>query len=270
MIELSDLKAKAFSFVLKYKMRLTFVTGTLAWIILLKAVYVLIPVTPLVRLGLIYSFAVLFIGFAACFSQLLATPISFSVAVWWYNRRHKPEATEFPELAAIAAKMGLAKLKKIQLTDNPQVKSAYTNMTTGTITVPRSWKDYYTLEQLIAISAHEIAHLRTKKQSYLDMMVVVLVTCASAMTIGFFEATIFAQVGALAVFYLLLAWALRRNEYRADKVAADYVGPDQLIGVFEDFISKGYTEGSETHPSPKKRIGALRRYFAKKSSRRSR
>ena len=258
------MKAKTFSFVLKYKMRLALGAGTLAWIILLKAVYFLIPVTPLIRLVLTSSFLVFSMGFAASFSQFIAMPISFSITTWWYNRGHKPEATEFPELAAVAAKMGLSRLKKIQLTDNPQVKSAYTNMPTGTITVPRSWKDYYSLEQLIGISAHEIAHLITKRVSYLDMGLVLAGTVLATLTIGLFEPVTSAQLGALVVFYFLLSWALRRNEYRADSVAADYVGADVLIAVFEDFIAKGYTEGSETHPSPQKRIDALRKHVAKK------
>ncbi len=70
------------------------------------------------------------------------------------------------------------------------------------------------------------------------------------------------SLGGLAVFYLLLIVALRRNEYRADEEAAKVLGPDHLIEVFKDFDSDPrYAGGSESHPPPKKRIRRLRRLF---------
>jgi Zn-dependent protease with chaperone function len=254
---ISDLKAKAYFFFWKYKLRMGFVFGTLGWIAILKVAEPFLTSTT--RLLLVYSFAPIFLGFAVAFSQFLASPISFSVDTYLYNRKHQPEDTDFPELYEVAKRMGCNYSKKIQLTDNPKVLSAYTNMTTGQIVIPRSWKvERYTFEQLLSILAHEVAHLKTRIWSYLDMIGVLGGTAVTALFIAMLLPTVFAQIGALAAFYLLLSWSLRRAEYRADGVAARIVGPDHLIQVFEDF-AKENPDGSESHPSPKRRIARLKR-----------
>jgi Zn-dependent protease with chaperone function len=262
---ISDLKAKAYFLFWKYKLRMGFVVGTLGWIATLKVAEPFL--TPTIRLLLVYSFAPIFLGFAAAFSQFLASPISFSVDTYLYNRKHQPEDTDFPELYEVAKRMGYAYSKKIQLTDNPKIVSAYTNMTTGQIVIPRSWKEEkYTFEQLLSILAHEVAHLKTRKWSYVDMLWVMGGTAAASLIIAMLLPTVFAQIGGLAAFYLLLSLALRGNEYRADEVAARIVGPDHLIEVFEDF-AKENKDGSESHPSPKRRIERLRRIFGMNKAR---
>ncbi len=264
MNSISDLKAKAYFFFWKYKLRMGFVVGTLGWIAMLKVAEPFL--TPMIRLLLVYSFAPIFLGFTVAFSQFLASPISFSVDTYLYNRKHQLEDTDFPELYEVAKKMGYPYSKKIQLTENPKTHSAYTNMTTGQIVIPRSWKEEkYTFEQLLSILAHEVAHLKARKWSYLDMLWVMVGTAAASFTIAMLLPTVFAQIGGLAVFYLLLSLALRGNEYRADEVAARVVGPDHLIEVFEDF-AKENPDGSESHPSPKRRIARLRRIFAIKKA----
>ncbi len=155
MNSLTDLKAKASFFFLRYKFRVAFVVGTLAWISMLRVI--LIFTTPLTQLLLISSFVPLYFGFTIAFSQIIAAPIAFSIETYLYNRKHAPEETDFPELYSVAKEMGYPYSKKIRLTDNPKVESAYTNMTSGVITLPRTWKEKYTLEQAVSILAHELA-----------------------------------------------------------------------------------------------------------------
>ena len=234
--------------------------STLVWIGLLRLA---LPFsTPLIRTLLVYSFAPIFLGFALSFSQLIASPLSFSLDTFLYNRRHPPEETNFPELYEVAKLMGTPYNKKIRITDNPDVDSAYTNMTTGEITFPRRYKEKYSLEQILSILAHEVAHLKTRKKSYLDMLWVIGGTTVATVAIATILPAIFAQIGGLAAFYLLLIKALRRNEYRADAEAARVLGPNQLISVLKDFAKdKRYASGSESHPPPKKRVARLRHLF---------
>ncbi|MGA2663611.1 MAG: M48 family metalloprotease [Nitrososphaerales archaeon] len=258
MNSLSDLKAKAGLFVFRYKFRLAFVVGTLAWTTLLR-IFVLF-MSPLVQALLIGSFGVLFFGFSIAFSQLITAPITFSINTYLYDRKHAVEETEMPELLEISTAIGSPYQKKIRLTDNPKVESAYTNMLTRQITIPRSWKDKYTFEQLLSIIGHEVAHLKTTKQSYLDMAGVMLGVSIVTLAFGTVLPTIFAEVGGLATFYLLLIPALQRNEYRADEESAKILGSEHLIEVLKDFDSDpSFSSGSETHPSPKKRIKRLRK-----------
>src|ERR1700688_1104904 len=147
MNKISDIGVKAYFFFLKYKFRVGSAVGTLAWLAVLRLA---VPfLTPMIRLIFIYSFAVIFLGFTITFSQVLATPISFAVDSYLYNRKHKAEETELPELHEVARKMGYDYSKTIQLTDNPKIQSAYTNMATRQIVIPRSWKEKYTFEQLL-------------------------------------------------------------------------------------------------------------------------
>ncbi|MGA2876451.1 MAG: M48 family metalloprotease [Nitrososphaerales archaeon] len=244
----------------RYKFRLAFVVGTLAWIALLRVFFLFI--TPLTRVLLISSFGVLFLGFSIAFAQLIAAPITFSVETYLYDRKHKPEETELPELHQVAEEMGSSYSKKIRLTHNPKVESAYTNMHSGQITLPRSWKDKYTFEQVLSILGHEVAHMKNVKRSYLDMAGVIMGVALATLAIGTILPAIFAEVGGLAVFYLLLTSALRQNEYRADEESARVLGPEHLIEVLEDFDSNpSFSGGSETHPSPRQRIRRLRRLF---------
>jgi len=256
----SDFKARASVYVFRYKLRLAFVVGTLGWIVLLK-VFVLFY-SPLMRALLLSSFAVLFLGFSVAFSQLIASPIAFSLNTYLYDKKHKPEETELPELQDISKTMGVTYTKKIRLTDNPDVMSAYTYMPTKQITFPRSWKEKYTFEQLISIATHEVGHLTTKKRAYLDMVGVILGVAFVTLGLSYFLPAIFAQIGGLAAFYLLLSVALRSAEYRADEASAKVLGPEHLIEVLEDFDKDPkFSGGSESHPSPKARIRRLRKLF---------
>jgi len=258
---IDDVKARAQVVLLRYRLRLFFVTGTLVWIGFLRLIILFL--TPLTRTLLIYSFGFFFLGFVLSFTQLFSGPITFSLGTYLYNRKNPPEETDFPELYDVAKQMEYPYNKKIRVTDNPDVDSAYTNMNTGEITFPRNYREKYSLEEILSILAHEVAHLKTRKKSYFDMGWVMGGTVLAALGLAMVLPTIFAQIGAFAVFYLLLVVALQRNEYRADEEAAKILGPDHLISVFRGFArDKRYAGGSESHPAPKKRIARLRRLFS--------
>lgn len=179
----------------------------------------------------------------------------------FYNRKHKPEKHYFPSMKKITKNMGMKYDKPICITDNPSIKSPFTNFFSRQIWFPRSlWERFHRTENEATIG-HEAAHIKYGRRFIGELLLVTTTTIVFAQLLAL-SATILMMflIAELAFMMLLLSPILQRNEFRADWEGAKATSPEALISVLEYFKARSKRDDSSiTHPSLQARIDRLMR-----------
>lgn len=181
----------------------------------------------------------------------------------FYNRKHKPEKRYFPEVKQIAKKMSMEYDKPILITENPSIKSPFTNLFTRNIMFPASWIRKFHRTENDAIIGHELAHIKYRLKFIVELLLVTFVTWGFALLLATITWSLGIYVIAeLAFMMIILSYILWRNELRADweGPACNATTPEALIAVFEYLKAEcKRDDGSETHPPLQARIKRLMR-----------
>jgi len=191
--------------------------------------------------------------------SLIADSAGQIVSAYFYNRKNKPEKRYFPQVKQIAEKMGFKYDKPILITENPSIKSPFTNVITKQITFPKSWIRKFHMTEICAILGHELAHIKYRFKLVMELLLVVFVTWGFALIFANITWNLGIYIIAeLSFMMLILSYILRRNEYRADWEGANATTPEALISVFEYLKAEcKRDDGSKTHPSFQARIKRL-------------
>jgi len=178
-----------------------------------------------------------------------------------YNRKHKPEERNFPKVKQIAKKIGMEYDKPIYITNNPSIKSPFTNVFSGKITFPTSWMKKFHRTETEGIIGHELVHIKHATRFVGELWVATFAAMVFAMLLAAFATIpmiyIFAE---LAFMMLILSYIMRRNEFRADWEGAKATTPEVLISVFQFLKAECQRDDSSiTHPPLQARIKRLMR-----------
>lgn len=195
---------------------------------------------------------------AAC--RFFGAIITYNIKISAYDRSHKPERTTDLDLRALAATKGVDYHGPVNLTENPEVDSPYTNIRKPLITFPKSWSHRYPREQLLGAGMHEVGHVKYRKRYYLEVLTAGLVTAAFSQFLSLRLGWAIVLIG--EVTFLLLAFTIvsHRNELRCDRLSAETMGKETVVSLLEDLGRRcGFNSGSETHPPIRYRVEALRR-----------
>jgi Zn-dependent protease with chaperone function len=241
---------------LNFKLRRTVLISVLGLSILPGTLIYFLP--SLVRLAYAYVFT--FFTAAMLFStvQFITGSVVTQISISLYSRKHKPEERFYPEVKQMATKMGIKYEKPIYVTNNPEVKSPFTNIFSGTITLPSFFEKKFHQTEVCATIGHELAHIKDKRTYAKEMLIASSVAVAFTFILGLFTIPLICGIAEFAFIMLALSQIMWRNEYRADKEGANATTPEALISVFEQLKSESKRdEGSETHPPLQARINRL-------------
>lgn len=174
-----------------------------------------------------------------------------------FGKKYKKIPHYNPSWIDLVSKMRIRKPVEFFISQNPKLRSAFTNPFSRKIHFPESWLSFSEQEQL-AIIGHELDHLK----SFRRFFVWLIVASVSVFAISFFliynTAPVFVNVSAVSLDLLLITFIARKNELHADYESALNVGLERLISVFEWMKSQDrIDEGSETHPPLSTRISRL-------------
>ncbi|HVP23109.1 MAG TPA: M48 family metalloprotease [Conexivisphaerales archaeon] len=185
------------------------------------------------------------------------------VGLAYYRKKYPPAPySESVEVNELAKRMGIKADVKVFETDNPAVKSPFTNLFYSTIYYPRSWFRFKGKERL-AIFGHELDHIKDKRRFLLEVVGAILGTYVFTLLLGFIAILIVCEVAEFCCGMLAISYVSWRNERRADSGGAAAVGAAPLISVFEALDNeskKKRSDGSSlTHPPFSDRIRRLYR-----------
>lgn len=237
------------------KLTMVFILGVvITGAFLDKAIFYLAPAT---RVMVAVVFMIFATGMAMSLTQFATNAVFGIFDV--FNWKYKPEKTHDPDADKIARKLGAPLPKSINITENPRVL-AVTNAWTRTITISKKLTQVLTREQLLAVIAHEIGHLKYRKVFIAEILVVML--ASASFSLYFFNiilaiSPIMGLLAEWAFVLMLLIPVLRYNEFMADR-AAKKVGLGNELADALTIVGKGSNDdGSETHPSTSSRIKRL-------------
>jgi len=197
-------------------------------------------------------------GAAASAEHFFAEQISFGLKHWWYSRKHEPEMSYDPDVVILAEALGIRHDGPILITDDPIVNGPFTNVVTGTITVPRVWITRYTREQLLGALAHQLAHLKHRRRFDLELLIAGTITAVISGVFALGLPSLISILAEIGVLMIALTTVSQHNELRADAESREVMGAEPLISVLEDLGARyGFKESSETHPSIRFRISRL-------------
>lgn len=185
----------------------------------------------------------------------------------WLRERariDRAEKIDSPEvsgkLVALGSRMGVTFGK----TDCVKVVDAWCNAAVGangTIYLGRTIVEQFDGDSLCGVLAHELAHKRARHPDRMLFMLLLLSLPAAGVVFmmglpGCVTALVVFAVVGLAV--PISSWPL---EYRADEIAASYVGVESVISALERLAKENNLKidrDTYTHPSISKRIANLR------------
>ncbi len=210
------------------------------------------------RLAYAYSYTLLSAILLAWFAKFISDSLINAISIGIYNRKHHPREWFVPEIQHIASKLGISYNKPIYITDNPSVRSPYTNAATGKITLPESWLQRFPHSEVVGTLGHEVAHVKRRRRFNCEVLGALLSTGAFTITLDMFSVPVIVEIAEIALSLLMLSAVLWRNEYRADMDGALATSPEALIAVFQQLADKKKSgEGSFTHPPLARRIEKL-------------
>ena len=153
-----------------------------------------------------------------------------------------------------------------------------------TVFVDETFLDKYSFNELEAVIAHELAHIKNKDRIYLSLSIFTLLSLVISINCMFNEINILNLIiitlfGSLVIYpiYVLIS---RWREYNADMTAIKYIeDPKALSQYFNSYIENMKKEGHllpdhgnfaykylYTHPFIKDRIQSIENYSIKKSN----
>jgi len=195
--------------------------------------------------------------------QLVTGSISQVASSIFYNRKHKPKEYYLPDSNEIAETMKIKYDKPIYVTDNPSIRSPFTNVFTGKIYFPAFVMEEFHRTEIGAIFGHELAHIKHRFRLIAELSLATFATWIFAMLLAQFAVNLMIFVLAeLAFMMLMLCFVLRRNEDLADSTSGDATTPEALVSVLQYFKAKcKRDDGSITHRPLQARIGRLENMY---------
>ena len=171
------------------------------------------------------------------------------------------------ELRALAARMRVRPGRVRELETEGRLLNAF-------VVGPFAWTRHvvftdvilrrFTLQQLVAVFAHELAHVRGQHFTRLIAFVVLLPLAlfGAFAPEGLDESdTLLLFAGLFAAFLPVLVWLRRRFEHEADLLGAEALGDPQLVVEPLEYVALGgvgRNRGGLFHPSVAKRVRMLR------------
>ena len=237
------------------KLTMVFILGVvISGAFLDKTIFYLAPAT---RVTMAVVFMIFATGMMMSLTQF-ATNAVFGI-LDMLNWKYKPEKTHNPEADRIARKLGAPLPRSINITENPRVL-AVTNAWTRTITISKKLTELLTGEQLLAVIAHEIGHLKYRKVFIAEILLVML--SSAGFSLYFFNilmaiTPIMGLLAEWAFVLLVLIPILRYNEFMADAAAKKVGLGNDLADALSVVGKSSNDDGSETHPSTGSRIRRL-------------
>lgn len=134
------------------------------------------------------------------------------------------------------------------------IDNAYTNLLGKTVVMGKKLNEKLNDEQRLAVMAHEFAHI--KKKQALKSLLLLLPFGLCALPLGDLPPAM-CVISILAYMFVVMTPINWRNEFEADKTAADFVGVEKLRSALLVIAGKNIREPSETHPSIAKRLEKL-------------
>ena len=249
---------------LTYRMKRTVLISIVVLSILPGTLLLYLPST----IRWIYAFAFLFLSMIPIFTtvQLITGSVIQLIQIGLYNRKHKPQEINYPEVKQIRKKMGVNHNIQIFVTDNPAVKSPCVNLFSGKITIPSTWIKKHHRSEILAAIGHEFGHIKGYRRFLRGIFLTTFAPVVFILALGLFTLAfglvfipIICQIAAFAFMMLVLSYVLWQNEYWADMASAKTVGPEPLIALFESLQKEvKKDDGSETHPPLHERIKRLK------------
>jgi len=221
----------------------------------------LLPLTVRITLVGIYLVVTEIMMFP--FVQLITVSAQQTISNFHYSKRHKPKELYLQNARKIAGRMNIEYNKPIYVTENPSIKSPFTNAFLGKIYFPSSEIEELHHTENEATFAHELAHIKYASRFIGEMFLASLATWIFAMCLAQFAINFTAFIIAEFAFMMFaFSFVIRRNESRADWTAGKATTPEAVISVLEYFRAKCKGDGgSITHPSIQARIRRLERLF---------
>jgi len=175
------------------------------------------------------------------------------------GRRYRTERYTSEEVDVTAHKVGLKKVPKVFLTENPQIFSPFTLTFTRTVYVPQNWHAKFpSPREFMPILGHEFSHVKSKWKNRLEVFAAFALVLVLAVILALQTVMLVAQIFEVLFAIYMVSAVSWRNEFRADRKSADALGPEGLISVFEQLKAEsGSEEGSYTHPPLEDRINRL-------------
>lgn len=210
---------------------------------------------------------------SCCLTEVPLTEFLLSLPRWLreharIDRARKLESPEISgELVALGKRMGMAFGRR----DSVRVVDAWCNAAVaanGTIYLGRTIVEEFDGDSLCGVLAHELAH---KKEHHHDKMLFMLMLLSIPAVGLMLTMELPGCITAMAVFAIggiVLPASTWPFEYRADEIAATYVGTESVIAALERLAKENNMEidrDTYTHPSISRRIANLRLMELKRS-----
>ena len=207
------------------------------------------------------AFAYVFVSVMGVGLYAVGNVYAYSIAQLVYmtvqGKRYHTVSYSTPDIEHLKADMGLPKVR-VYTTDNPHVRSAFTNPITQKVYFPTSWRSIFPESEIPSILGHEFGHVATRRKFALETLGVGSVVFAFTFLLALRTIGLIAQVAEFAALVLGLTFVCWRNERRADLISAIVGGPEGMISVLEQLRTMvARDDGSETHPPLRDRIARL-------------
>jgi hypothetical protein len=181
-----------------------------------------------------------------------AQNICFALKAYILKLRCQVEPTYDPDIERITGVKA-----KVMISDSENIKTAFTNIFSGVITIPRFYYNIFTRNEMLAIELHEVGHYQRRKRFLLELVIVELVVITASFLLPRQLPALIALFPLLAMLMLALQALMHRNEYLADEYSASYLG-QAIISVLKQLGNKyGFDNPTDSHPSIRNRIANL-------------
>jgi len=195
--------------------------------------------------------------------RLIAGSTGLVVSNLFYNRKHKPKERYLRNRKKIAKKLNVRYDKPIYITDNPSIRSPFTNLLSRKIYFPSFLIQDVHRTEVDATYAHELAHIKYGLKFVGELSLATAATYVFSAVLAYFATNLTIYIIAEFAFMMLVfSVVMRRNESLADWAGGNATTPEALISVLEYFRGKSKgDDGSITHQSFNTRIRRLERLF---------
>ena len=154
--------------------------------------------------------------------------------------------------AKLATCMGVS-IRKFGIGED--LDNAYTNLLGKTVVLGKKLMEKLNDEQLLAVMAHEFAHL--KKNQILKSLLLLLPLVLGALPLNDLP-PVMCIISTVAYVFVVMTPIYWRNEFEADRITANFVGAERLKSALLVIAEQNIEEPSETHPPIAKRLEKLR------------
>jgi Zn-dependent protease with chaperone function len=167
---------------------------------------------------------------------------------------------EFKKLLELAESQGVHLNKKKPIGIRKNFDNAYANPLTKQIVIGDKLIGRLKEPQLVALTAHEIAHIKRNHQLKTLIWTMSIPTFLAAPLVIAGTPTIVLDMVFYASFFITFLFINWHNEYDADHTGATVAGFASMVSLFKQIVPKNqWKDESETHPSIMSRIFKLKK-----------